>query len=97
MALATNSVFRYRFDATTGSCLVVQGTLQLPALAAVEPGSVGGYVPRPFEAVLMRGDAVTGAGSLTGWTVRGPRGYSVLEHCLDSSTAQPWPGRPLAF
>jgi autotransporter-associated beta strand protein len=79
LALAANSLFRYRFNAVTGSCLVVQGTLQLPASAVVEPLPLGG-VGRPvaFNAVLMRADTLSGAASLSGWTVRGGRGYTVF-------------------
>jgi autotransporter-associated beta strand protein len=75
--LAADSVFRYRFDAGTGSCLAVQGTLQLPASAVVEPLPLAGHDGfGSFEAVLMRADALSGSAGLAGWTVKG-RNYRV--------------------
>ncbi len=84
LVLATNSLFRYRFTAATGSCLIVKGTLQLPASAVVEPRPVGRVEPgRPFDAVLMHADALTGAATLTGWSVRGGYGYSLYRTATD--------------
>jgi autotransporter-associated beta strand protein len=75
--LGAGAIFRYRFNASTGSCVTVQGTLNLPSTAVVETLPAAGFGPRSFDAVLMRADILTGAATLGGWVVRGGRGCTV--------------------
>ncbi len=71
-----NAVYEWKYGNGDGDAVAVTGTLTLPAVATVEVTPLGGALPE--EPILFTFDTNDGATDLSGWSVLGETGYSVV-------------------